>query len=381
MIKKPIRIAIVGGIRTHYIKIKAIQYSYEKLPQELKNCFDLIYINVSQHYDKVLTGFIEELGVHFDYTLQHDSKDSYQILSSIFAQLGVLIQKLNDDNPLDYIMVMGDVATTAVSSLVSVIKRVSLIHIEAGVRILRGIAGEEYYRTASDAMSEICFASTPDDYNNLKNEGYGARAVFSGDIIYDFVKDYVNSKSTKSFNYYRDNQLCEYKADKAFVLSSLHHAENLNPKIMQNLFDALNELPYESIFIAHPRVKRILKDNSINLRRTLLVDGIPYLDNLKAISLSEYCITDSGGIQREAFYFNKRCVVRSDYTIWMPIVNIGSNIVSGNKLSDIKQSLKWADKNKSKVFDDESLFGKGSAVETIFKSIYEKKNEAQSISK
>ena len=364
------RIVVVGGIRTHYIKIKALQYKIESFDSEFKKKFDIIYVNAAQHYDNALTVHIKELGVHFDYTLAHMTNDSYDILSSMFSLLGELFDKISSEGKIDYVVVMGDVATTAVAALVAVIKGIKVAHIEAGLRVMRGNGNEEYYRAISDQASTLCFAATRQDYDNLIAENYEHRAVFSGDIMYDFIKNVIPNMQGNTFTYLVNDKKYVYKPESPYVLASLHHVENLSKETVGGLFCALDEMGYNSIFIAHPRVKKFIVNNNINTLNTKIVDAIPYIDNLYAISGSRFCFTDSGGIQREAYYLNRRCVVRSDLTIWPTILQSGNNIVCSPDLDDIRNALKWADANADKDIPYNGCFGDGSAVETIFHTIY-----------
>jgi len=366
---KKIRIVIVGGIRTHYIKIHAIQKIFMKLPHELQNRFEVIYVNVGQHYDYALTCHIEALGIHFDYTLNHESKDSYDILSTIFNRFGDLLDKISLGEKIDYVVVMGDVATTAVSALVAVIKSIKVVHIESGGRVGRGNGNEEYYRTIADHCSTLCFASTQESNKNLLAEGLGVRSYFSGDIMYDYVKGYFQNESFTEFDYVLGNEHISYQPGRPYILSSLHHVENINEDLLQNLFLVLSDTKYDSIFIAHPRIKKFIADKCIDTRKTLVVDAIPYQENLKAIKNSVFCLTDSGGIQREAYYFNKRCIVCSDLTVWKTIIKTGSNIQIGKTLKELKRGIQWAEENATIEYKYNGCFGDGQAVKTIFETI------------
>ena len=365
-----IRIIIVGGIRTHFIKINAIQKVFEKLPDKLKDRFKIYYVNVGQHYDYALTCHIESLGVHFDYSFNHKSKEPYNILVSIFDQFGKLLDLLGNSQNIDYVVVMGDVATTAVTALAAISKSIKVVHIEGGVRIKRGKGNEEYYRTIADHSSTLCFTSTHDDYTNLINEGLKERAFFSGDIMYDYVKNFCKHRVFSDFKYIIDNKLKSYKiGEKPYILSSLHHVENINIDLLQNLFNVFGDINYESVFIAHPRIKNFILENKIDSKKTLVVDGIPYKENLKAISGSAFCFADSGGIQREAYYLDKRCIVCSDLTIWRSIINTGSNMHIGKTIEEIRWGVRWAESKMSMPFKYNGCFGTGQAVRIIFETI------------
>lgn len=111
-------------------------------------------------------------------------------------------------------------------------------------------------------------------------------------------------------------------------------------------------------------MKKYFPKNALESLCFTFADHIPYIDNLNTIKHARYIITDSGGIQREAFYLNKRCVVRSNSTIWEAIVGCGSNIVVGSTLREIQEGISWAELNRTKIYADK-IFGNGNAVKDI----------------
>lgn len=364
-----INVVVVGGIRTHYIKINAIQ-KVLKLYPEITDKVNIVYVDAAQHYDKALTGFKQELGLSFDYVLKHDTTDSFGRVASIFAQIGKLFDEIGAKNKIDFVVVMGDVATTITVAMAAFMKQLKIAHIEAGVRIARGNGAEEYCRTAADHVSSLCFAATQDDFVNLQREAFIDRAVFTGDIIYDYIKNCNPTVNKNKFLYGSGDKLISFDCkDNDYILFSLHHVENLNYENLQNVFLTVRETGRRSLFIAHPRVKRLLQELSINTYDSIIADFVPYLDNLVAIANCRFVLTDSGGIQREAFYFDKRCVVRSDLTVWQPIVECGSNVKCYGDAASLRQAIAYAESNADKKFDCKNLFGNGTAVKTIFESI------------
>ena len=364
-----INIVVVGGIRTHYIKINAIQ-KVLKLYPEITKKVNIIYVDVAQHYDYSLTSFKDELGLSFDFVLNHDTKEPFERAASIFIKIGKIFDEITQKNKIDYVVVMGDVATTMIVAMASIMKNLKVAHIESGVRIARGNGTEEYYRTAVDHIASLCFASTQSDYLNLQKEAFINRAVFSGDIIYDFIKCCRPIINKTQFYYGVADKLISFDCSISdYILSSLHHVENLNFENLQNVFTAINETGSRSIFIAHPRVKRCIEEMKVNTYDSIIADYIPYLDNLIAISNCKFALTDSGGIQRETFYFGKRCIVRSDLTVWKPIVDKGINITCDSDLDSLRNAIAYIENDLNKTYDCQEIFGNGTAVKTIFETI------------
>lgn len=364
-----VNIIIVGGIRTHYIKINAIQKVLALYP-EILDSVNIIYVDAAQHYDYSLTMFKHELGLHFDYQLEHTTKDPFLRYASIFVESGKIFEKIQKEMDVDYVVVMGDVATTLMTAMSATMKGLKVVHIESGVRVGRGNGTEEYYRTAVDHISTLCFASTVEDYNNLLSEGFGERAFLSGDIIFDYIKQCNPSTDRQYFIYGDGNQEKCFDCYKSeYILVSLHHVENLNYNTLQNVFTVVHETGYRSIFIAHPRVKRLLIELGINTYDTIIADYIPYLENLIAIAHSRYIITDSGGIQREAYYYNKRCIVRSDLTIWKPLITCGSNTISSGDIDCLRDKTRWAEQNCLCRLNPINVFGSGNAISIIVNTL------------
>lgn len=360
-----ITVVFIGGIRTHYIKINAIQYAINRLDASIRENFNFIFIDTGQHFDVALNGFKKELNLQFDYTLTHDNKESYEIACDIMNQLGAVFDDIQRKTKIDYVAVMGDVTTTIISTLSSVLKGIKVIHIESGARVKKGVGVEEYYRIATDHMASLCFASTETDYNNLVKEGLKSQSYFVGDVLYDYMKD-ISYENSNSFFYYKNRSIKRYDCSSHdYVLSSLHHSDNFTPDYLSQFFEILHDANINCLFIAHPKVLKILHEKKINLYDATVADYIPYKENLKAIANSKFIITDSGGIQREAYYLNKRCIVRSDMNIWKDLITCGSNAVASQEKNSLIQAINWARTNSETKFSYSGCFGEGDAIKKM----------------
>ena len=372
---RKINLVFVGGIRPHYIKLFAFQSIFKRLPDTLKEKFDIIYINAAQHYDYSLSAmFTEDLNIHFDYTLVHSKSDTNSIYGSILERLCALFDELMEINQIDYVVVIGDVVTTAIASLCAKIKHLKLIHLEAGSwsRNNANIQGiEVYLRSVANILADYCFTSTKEDLTGLSSECQFARSYFTGDLIYDFIKrnkDNICQRNT--FSYYLNGSLNSFNCNDKFVLLSIHHSENLSARSLNNFFKSVKSVRHKKLFIAHPKVLSLLDEYNINIDSdTIIVEGIPFLDNLTAICNSEYVVTDSSGIQREAFYFNKRCLVCSELLVWQTIIDLGSNLKVGCTTAEISDGLIWAEEHKNDIIQNSHLFGEGNSVELILNTI------------
>ena len=368
MSKKKISLLVVSGIRSQHIKIAAMQQMLKDIEKSKVDGFSFTFVDVGQHYSPTLSdNFIDELNIHFDHRFKHAETDSNYIFGSILFNLCKLIDDYDSSFPIDYVVVYGDVATTAIASIAAIIKRKKLIHIEAGERHNALIGLEESCRYIADQAADILFATTKRDYLSLLHDASvnSKHICFSGDVVYDYIKR-KTLVNCSSFQYIFDNRTYEFDfSEHNYSLVSLHHLENLSEQVLSACFETIKTLNTKVVFIAHPRVRILLELYNINTKDIILVDQIPYLQILIAIKNAKYIITDSGGIQKEAYYLNKRCVVRSDEIVWESLISIGANIKIGKSKSEFLRGIQWLKENSDLSFEYEGEFGDGNAMETI----------------
>lgn len=373
---KKINLVLVGGIRTHYVKLYVFQQMLEKIDSDLVSQFNFIYVDAGQHYDNVLRdNFINDLNIKFDYRILHESTCREELWGNMLKQLCYLYDEIDKYNGIDYVMVFGDVITTIIASVAAMLKNYKIVHVESGVRVDRGLNIEENCRRATDHLAKIRFTSSINDLHNLHSEGLSKNSFFSGDIIYDYLKDISFSNSKKRIEYEYNKKKYDFILDQEYVLISLHHMENQNTALIKNIFYAFGSMNTKVLFIVHPSVKKIIISNDINAENIISVDYINYENNLYLIKNAKYVLTDSGGIQREAYYLNKRCIVRSYQTVWEEIVKLGNNLVVGSTLEEIYKGIDWAVSNENNKCVYINSFGNGDAVYNILKIINEVNDE------
>lgn len=378
MNNKKINLVIVGGIRTHYIKIHAFQQMLAVLDKNLVSNFNYIYIDAGQHYDDILSNdFIRELDIQFQYRINYKDKKEGYLWGRMLQELSELYDEINFNWPIGYILVFGDVITTAIASLAAIFKHYKIVHIESGVRVKHSNTVEEKCRIMVDHLSTIRFTSNIGDLEHLVAEGIGKNSFFSGDIIYDYIKNIGIISHRRRIIYKVEAQDLEFDLEQNYVLISIHHAENQNVDILRNVFEIFSKTTYKAFFILHPVIRRLIEENQLKADNIVLADHIDYKSNLLVIQNAKYILTDSGGIQREAFYLNKRCIVCSTLTVWETILGTGNNMVVENSVQDILKGIEWAENNESIDCKYNYMFGDGNAVHNILRLIREvDKNEA-----
>ena len=222
---------------------------------------------------------------------------------------------------------------------------------------------EEINRIVTDRISDILFCPTQTAVDNLKREGFDnikAEIILSGDVMQDAAL-YYKEKSDRISTVIADNHL---EPDK-FVLATIHRAENTDDEArLKAIVHSLNEInkTVKVMVPLHPRTAKILKDRGIEVQFTM-IEPVGYFDMLQLISNAHLVMTDSGGLQKEAYFFNKYCITFRDETEWVELVENGYNQVVGASSEKIIGAF---ENSFNKVFHKrEELYGAGRAAEVI----------------
>ncbi len=226
------------------------------------------------------------------------------------------------ENP-DLTVVFGDTNSTLVGALGGVKRGVKTAHIEAVLRSFNCTMPEEINRVTTDHVSDLLLAPTGIAMKNLDKEGLSEKSVLSGDIMADAVKE--NIERAKELSHVDE----QHNLGDKFYLLTLHRPYNLdNPDKLRNIFTGLEKLSNRVIFPIHPRTKKIIEGMGVNIPdNVILIEPLGYLDFLKMQFLSEKIITDSGGIQKEAYLLGKPCITLRTEKEWIETVENGWNIL------------------------------------------------------
>lgn len=345
------KILTILGARPQFIKAGSISREIEKH----KNIQEVI-VHTGQHYDANMSDiFFEEMKIPKpNYFLGIGGK-------SHGAMTGQMIEKIEEvaltEKP-DWILVYGDTNSTLAGAIVASKLHIKLAHIEAGLRSFNMKMPEEVNRILTDRVSQILFCPTDVAIQNLKNEGYenlDCKIIKSGDVMQDGAMFY------KDLSVKPDCQL----SDK-YVLSTIHRAENTDDiNRLTSIIEALNEVnkTTQVILPLHPRTKNIIKENAINIDFTI-IEPVGYLEMIWLIDNCDLIMTDSGGLQKEAFFFAKPCITLRDETEWVELVHNGVNsLVGANKQNILKAYNNYEQLDMDKFNID--LYGTGSASKMI----------------
>lgn len=321
-------------------------------------------IHTGQHFDANMSDiFFQEMDI---------PKPHYHLeISGLShgAMTGRMLEKVEDllrsEKP-DTVLVYGDTNSTLAGALAAAKLRIPLAHVEAGLRSFNLNMPEEINRILTDRMSSILFCPTATAVKNLEREGFrefGSSIHLTGDVMYDALK-YYQTKAIASSTILKQHDL---KAG-AFVLATIHRAENTDdPRHLASIVAALNTINQETAVVVplHPRTKQHLKNAGIKTSFTLL-DPVGYFDMLSLLKHCTMVLTDSGGLQKEAYLSGKFCLTLRNETEWVELVKAGANVLVGTNEKKITGTFR---KNKKKVVRVKPIYGNGHAAEKIVKRL------------
>jgi UDP-GlcNAc3NAcA epimerase len=257
------------------------------------------------------------------------------------------------------VVVYGDTNSTLAGALAAVKLHIPVAHVEAGLRSFNMDMPEEINRILTDRISAFLFCPTENAVANLKNEGFEhfpARIELTGDVMYDVALHYSRISAEKS-SVIKDNQI----EGKPFMLVTLHRQENTDSiERLSEICAALNQMSHESQIVLplHPRTRKILANSNIALAFDP-IDPVGYFDMIELMKNCSFVLTDSGGVQKEAYFFKKHCLIARDETEWTELTDLEYNFLVG---AEKKRILKGVEiiSSFNKPFT-ETPFGSGDA--------------------
>ena len=314
------KIITVVGARPQFVKAAVVSRELKKHAAVTE-----LIIHTGQHHDANMSDvFFDEMDIpkpafHLGIQGLGHGAMTGQILEGI--------ERILIDEKPDLVLVYGDTNSTLAGALAASKLLIPVAHVEAGLRSFNMAMPEEQNRILTDRLSSMLFCPTQTAIDNLTKEGYpfaNNKLILSGDVMQDaamYYAEYSEEKSTvfKSLNL------------QEFVLCTLHRAENTNDlHRLQSIINALEKINIERqvVLPLHPRTQKIMKDAGINTSLTI-IDPVGYFDMLELLKHCKLVMTDSGGLQKEAFFFQKFCITLRDETEWVELVKGGFNLLAG----------------------------------------------------
>ncbi len=350
------KILTVIGARPQFIKASSISREIIK-----RSGLNEIIVHTGQHYDENMSSiFFDELSIPKPNYNLGIGGSSHGLMTG--RQLEAIEKVLFDENP-DFVIVYGDTNSTLAGALAAAKMNIPLAHVEAGLRSFNRTMPEEINRILTDHASNILFTPTSIASSNLLNEGINEALIKRvGDVMLD-ASIFFKEKAKKPVWIERyDNHLSD------FVLATIHRAENTdNLDKLKKIFNGLSASPIPVILPLHPRTKSKLNDQNIIVGKNIfIVEPVGYLEMIWLESNCSIVCTDSGGVQKEAYFFQKPCLTLRDETEWIELVNTGWNTLVGCNEEAIIEGIKdfkspndnlalYGDGNSSKLIVDELL--------------------------
>ena len=372
-----LKVLTVVGARPQFIKAAAVSRTIkahnDSLIEGKSILIDEKIIHTGQHFDANMSNiFFDELDI--------PSPDLNLSISNLShsAMTAKMLEKLSElflhERP-DIVLLYGDTNSTLAGAMAAAQNKIPIAHVEAGLRSNNHFMPEEINRVVTDRLSSLLFCPTNLATNNLTNEGYPyqindtkkQKIILSGDVMFDALTYYQESAS--KINLINDIPL----EDKNLITCTIHRESNTNDNdLLEGILDELIDLSktFKIIFLVHPRLKKskLISNKKFQDSNIVLSDPLGYLEMQRLLMSSKFVITDSGGLQKEAYLHKIPCLTLRDETEWQETVTSGWNILTNpreNKLVDVLNSFKLDLNNY------ENFYGDGNASQKIVDGLIE----------
>ena len=345
------KILTIVGARPQFIKAAIVSQKFSDFED-----FEEVLVHTGQHYDENMSNvFFSELSIPKPgYTLNINNCSHAEMTGKMLIEL----DKVFDAVEPDALLVYGDTNSTLAASLVAAKKDIPIIHVEAGLRSNNRKMPEEINRVLTDHVSSLLFTPCENASKTLLKEGIEEdKVIFVGDVMFDLflqIKSKLRPVDSES---------------KKYVVCTIHRQDNTDDseKLVQ-IFKKLDELheDIEVIMPLHPRTKKMIETYDIKTNVTF-VKPVSYIDMMELVAGAQFVITDSGGLQKEAFFNEKVCITIREETEWVELIDINWNTLydlsSGKPLLDVYNEI-----NRKKVIGA-SPYGTGNASTLILEHI------------
>tara|TARA_B100000795_G_scaffold91596_1_gene66838 strand:+ start:200 stop:1246 length:1047 start_codon:yes stop_codon:yes gene_type:complete len=333
------KIVAIIGARPQFIKHAPLDIS-------LRKCFEVVTIHTGQHYDEKMSNiFFSELGMRKPKYILNSGGGSHGFMT---GSMMMEIEPIMIEEAPSAVLVYGDTNSTLAGALVSAKLNIPVIHVEAGLRSFNRNMPEEINRILTDNISTLLIAPTQSAVHQLKSEGIDKGVFVTGDVMLDTLK-MVSARIPKE------------QSEEAFILMTLHRPYNVDAiERIEIILSEVSKLDLTIVFPVHPRTRKVIEEYNLIEKYPLIrmIEPVGYIENIALLENSIGLITDSGGMQKEAYFLKKKCITVRSETEWVDTLAEGWNtlLFSAKDLTELKQV--W-DRIPGKHYED--LYGDGNA--------------------
>lgn len=351
------KIITIVGARPQFVKAATLSRQFQIAGIDEK------IVHTGQHFDANMSEvFFREMEI---------PKPAYQLdihgvsHGAMTGRMLEGIEKILLNEKPDGVLVYGDTNSTLAGALAASKLHIPVVHVEAGLRSFNMAMPEEINRILTDRISTALFCPTDTAIRNLKNEGFDNMPVQifkNGDVMQDAAMYYAGKAQLKS-------DILQKTRLRKFILGTIHRQENTdNPENLKNIIAGLTEINKEIPVVVpmHPRTRNILAQ-TYKLPDFTIIEPVGYFDMIMLLKSCDMVITDSGGVQKEAYFFGKHCITLREQTEWTELVENGFNILTGSDTQKLKEAYEFF-KTKTSDFSID-LYGNGKAAEKAVEEI------------
>lgn len=352
---EPLKILTVVGARPQFVKAAVLSRAIAASNARGGPAIEEQILHTGQHYDPNMSGaFFTEMEIPVPaVNLEIHSGNHGEMTGAMLAGIE---REIVARRP-DWVLVYGDTNSTLAGALAAVKLHVPVAHVEAGLRSYNRRMPEEINRVVTDHVSTVLFCPSEAAGRNLAGEGITKGVCVVGDVMCDAAM------------FYRGRAVPP-PIEPPFGLVTLHRAENTDdPARLARLLDGLARSPVPLLFPVHPRTRKVLERTGLRIDPKLrLVEPLSYFAILGALDACDFVATDSGGLQKEAYFFGKRCITLRTETEWTELVETDANRIVGDDPAAIAAAFDWAGRP---LDASRAIYGSGDAGDKIVSCLLE----------
>ncbi len=360
------KILTVVGARPQFIKAAVVSRAFAAHNRSSEAIrFKEVILHTGQHFDDQMSDvFFREMDIPKpDYHFAFNRLSHGAMTGRMMEQIESVLM---DEKP-DAVLVYGDTNSTLAGALAAVKCHIPVVHVEAGLRSHNMRMPEEINRILTDRISTVLCCPTEAAYENLRLEGFeqfDCHTVITGDVMLDAAMHYAETEQ-----HYSHRAQATLTGIPEYYLATLHRAENTDDiRALSGIVEALNTLNKSTpvIIPLHPRTKSAIDQYELNLE-CVVTEPVGYFDMIHFLKHCRAVLTDSGGLQKEAFFFRKPCVTLREETEWVELTQHGFNITAGSDRQHILEAINMF--SKAQLNWDVELYGDGDAGRRVVDAI------------